>query len=109
MAEEGQGGGTMKPEIDPTTDFVFKRLFGDEKDNELGIDMLNAVIDPPELGNRVRELALLTPMSERKFSSDKQSVYDLRMSDQAVRCFLVEMQRQGHWFFPKRALFYGAT
>jgi len=108
MREEGGRIATMKPEIDPTTDFAFKRLFGDEQDDELRRDLLNAVIDTPELGTQARELRLQSPMVEREFAEDKQSIYDLRMLDQGERCYLLEMQRRGYWYFPKRALYYGA-
>src|SRR3954447_8527819 len=90
-------GATMKPEIEATTDFVFKRLFGDEKDTELTIDVLNAVIDAPSPGKRVRSLTLRSPVDEREHSQDKLAVYDIRLSDQGARQYLLEMQRQGLW------------
>src|SRR5262249_10296197 len=60
-------------------------------------------------GKRVRELRLHSPVEEREFSQDKLTVYDLRLSDQGARQYLLEMQRLGLWFFPKRALFYGSS
>src|SRR4051794_33251461 len=96
----------MKPGIEATTDFVFKQLFADEKDSELAIDLINAVVEAPTAQKRARSLTLQNPVEEKEHSQDKQTVYDIRYADQAVRQYLLEMQRQGLWFFPRRALFY---
>ncbi len=91
----------MSPEIDPTVDFAFKRLFGTPSNAALLVDLLNAVVTGP----LVREVTLLNPFTEKEFENDKQAIFDIRAKDQAGRPFLLEMQKLVPWFFPKRILF----
>ena len=91
----------VSPEIDPTVDFAFKRLFGTPSNAALLVDLLNAVVAGPP----VREVTFLNPFTEKEFENDKQAIFDIRAKDQAGRPFLLEMQKLVPWFFPKRILF----
>ena len=63
----------MSPEIDPTVDFAFKRLFGTPSNAALLVDLLNAVVTGP----LVREVTLLNPFTEKEFKNDKQAIFGM--------------------------------
>lgn len=93
--------------IDPTVDYAFKRLFGMERNKPLLIDLLNAVLDPPE-EKRVADVEILNPFNPQETADDKLSVLDLKARDQLGRQFNVEMQVIVSRDLPKRFLFYWA-
>lgn len=93
--------------IDPTVDYAFKRLFGMERNKPLLIDLLNAVLDPPE-DKRVADVEILNPFNPQETGDDKLSVLDLKARDQLGRQFNVEMQVVASRDLPKRFLFYWA-
>jgi predicted transposase/invertase (TIGR01784 family) len=97
----------MLIEIDPKVDYAFKRVFGHEKNKDLLIHLLNAVLDPPP-GEAVAEVELLNPFSPKDAPHDKQTILDVRARDQSGRQFNVEMQMISHARFPQRMLFYWA-
>ena len=91
----------MLPEIDPTVDYAFKRLFGSPSNASLLIDLLNAI----EVEPVVREVTFLNPFTEKEFDNDKQAIFDIRANDQAGQHYSLEMQRSAPFYFPKRVLF----
>lgn len=93
--------------IDPKVDYAFKRVFGHEKNKDLLIHLLNAVLDPPP-GEAVTEVELINPFSPKDAPDDKQTILDIRAKDQGGRQFNVEMQMMGHACFPQRMLYYWA-
>jgi predicted transposase/invertase (TIGR01784 family) len=97
----------MKPGIDPTVDYAFKRLFGVDANRNLLIDTLNAVLQWRE-GRRLREVELLNPFNDKEFAGDKLSVVDIKARDQAGRQHHVEMQLAVPWAFDKRIVYYWA-
>jgi predicted transposase/invertase (TIGR01784 family) len=98
----------MSPEIDPTVDYAFKRLFGTASNAALLIDLLNAVAALSS-GRSVREVTIQNPFTEMEFENDKQAIVDIRAKDQTGRQFLLEMQKLVPWYFPNRILFNWAT
>jgi predicted transposase/invertase (TIGR01784 family) len=93
--------------IDPTIDFVFKRVCGDEDNALLLVDLLNAVVDFPP-GKVVRGVLMLNPFVLRDFVEGKVSVFDVRARDDPGRQFLVEMQRFVRPAFANRLAYYWA-
>ncbi len=93
--------------IDPKVDYVFKRLFGDEDNALLLVDLLNAVLRFPA-GRMVSGVTLLNPFMARDFAEGKVSVLDIRARDDPGRQFLLEMQRIVRPDFPRRVVYYWA-
>ena len=52
--------------IDPTVDYVFKRLFGDPQNSDLLIHLLNAVL---ELPTPIEFVEILNPFLEKETGS----------------------------------------
>ena len=108
--QRGKRTGTMSgmgTGIDPTVDYVFKRLHGDEDNALLLVDLLNAVIDFA-LGRLVRGVHILNPFVARDYAEGKVPVLDVRARDDPGRQFLLEMQRFVSVGFAKRLLYYWA-
>ncbi|MCB9797100.1 MAG: Rpn family recombination-promoting nuclease/putative transposase [Alphaproteobacteria bacterium] len=83
----------MNPYVDPLIDFVFKRLFGQERNKDLLQHFLNAVLrpQPPIVG-----LTLLPTQLQREHPADKLSVIDVLAEDAEGRSFQVEVQLDRH-------------
>lgn len=97
----------MVPGIDPKVDYAFKRLFGVERNRHLLIDLIEAVIEP-SLDERIAEVELLNPFSEKEALDDRLIVLDIKARDQSGRRFNVEMQMLPHVGFRERILYYWA-
>ena len=93
--------------IDPKVDYAFKRVFGREENRNVLLHLLNALLED-SLPQKIREVELLNPFSDRDAENDKLSVLDIKARDEAGREYLIEMQLFTHASFPERLLYYGA-
>jgi hypothetical protein len=89
--------------IDPTLDFGFKRLFGQEVSKDLLLDFLNSIL-PDD--HQIASLSFRN--SERKGASafEKDIVIDLLCVSPTGEVFIVEMQRMRQKHFLNRVVFY---
>lgn len=91
--------------MDPKSDIVFKKIFGQHP--KLIMSFLNSIMPLPE--NRlIKAVEYLTPEQSPRIPSMKNTIVDVKCTDQEGRIFIVEMQLQWHSNFDKRLL-YGAT
>jgi len=101
--------------LDPKTDIVFKKLFGDSAYKNIAISFLNSILNRKESEiivdvvmndphNFPETLALISP-EELKLKS---SVVDVRCTDQANRRYIVEMQVIRQEDYLERAQYYSA-
>ena len=81
----------MKHRIDPTIDCVFKSLLGSEKNKNLLIHFLNAVIKPRSQFP-ITTIDILNPYDETEFLSDERSVVDIKARDEAGCTYQIELQ-----------------
>lgn len=93
--------------IIPTVDFVFKRLFATEANRELLIHFLNGVTQFPE-GHRIVSVEFIDPTAKRSSESDKLTIVDILVRDQAGRSIIIEMQMIVGPAFRERILYYWA-
>lgn len=89
--------------LDLRNDFVFKAFFTDDRNNELLLQFLKAI-----LGDPIISVKLTDPTIEIAHSKDKSSVMDLRVITNHGEQINVEMQYHGHKAFPERMLMYWA-
>lgn len=89
---------------DPKTDFVFKRLFGEEAHKELLIALLNALLELPE-GHRITRIFFLSQENRPAVPELKLSIIDVRCHDEAGSVFVVEMQVLNVEAFEKRVVY----
>ena len=75
--------------IDPKVDYAFKRVFGDPRNADILMHLLNSVLKLPD---PIVALEILNPFNEKDFADDKLTVLDVKARDQAGRLLNVEMQ-----------------
>ncbi|NJL34864.1 MAG: PD-(D/E)XK nuclease family transposase [Chloroflexaceae bacterium] len=89
--------------IHPTTDFGFKRLFGQEDSKEILRGFLNAILTLPR---PIVELSYI-PSEQLPGSADERSgIYDVYCMDSEGQRCIVEMQRARQAFLKERSLYY---
>ena len=93
--------------LDPKNDFVFKQIFGTEKNKDILISFLNDILS---LGGK----DIVTSVTFQKTQQDpdiplyRKSIVDVLCKSQDGVQFVVEMQIGEHQGFEKRAQFYAA-
>ena len=95
----------MKKYLDPKVDFLFKKIFGENK--ELVISFLNSLL-PLEEGQEILEIEYLSPEKVPATALGKNSIVDVRCTDNSGRTFIVEMQSEWTNIFRKRLLVNGS-
>jgi len=89
--------------MDPTTDFGFKKLFGDEANKDLTMSFLNDLLelDPPLVDLSFANLEQLPEAPEQRIG-----IYDLLCHDAKGNSYLVEMQKSRIAYVKDRMVYY---
>ena len=88
--------------IDPSTDWGFKRIFGEK---ELLMSFLNSLLE----GERViTDLSYLNTERLLRHEDDRKVIYDLYCETSTGEHIIVEMQKRRQEHFKDRALYYSA-
>lgn len=91
--------------LDPKNDFIFKKLFSSGGNEDLLIDLLNSILNPPEK-QRICQVDIVNPIKERDFADDKLAVMDIVAKANDGRLFTIEIQVANEPEMQKRALYY---
>ena len=93
--------------LDPKNDFLFRRLFGEERHKDLLIYFINSIL---HLKGRhaVQEATYLKTIQNPEIASKKQSIVDVLCKDQNGTQFIIEMQVAKTPGFEKRAQYYAS-
>jgi len=94
----------MKPQINPLIDCVFKAILGSEKNKNLLIHFLNAVLELKK-GERISDVTILNPYNERQFTGDKLSIVDVKAKDEKANVYQIEVQLAAHADLKPRILY----
>src|SRR3712207_2170329 len=89
--------------LDPFTDFGFRKLFADERNAVLLIDLLNALLRPQ------RQIVALEYSAAGAFDTAEQetkSIFDVHAKNEQGNVFIVQVQRLRERFFKDRSIFY---
>ncbi len=93
--------------LNPRNDFLFKRIFGSEENQDLLVHFLNAVFE--DAGEPlVTTVELLNPFLDKDAISDKQSVLDIKARTESGTIIDVEIQLADHRDMAPRTLYYWA-
>jgi predicted transposase/invertase (TIGR01784 family) len=92
----------MSKYLDPKADLTFKKVFGEYEN--LTISFLNALL-PLEKGKEIKTIKYLPPELVPENPLRKNSIVDVRCTDQDGRQFIVEMQMIWSDEFKQRVLF----
>lgn len=93
--------------LDPKNDFLFKRLFGTEKNKDILIYFINSILHL-EGEDSVQDVTYLKTIQDPEVAYKKQSVVDVLCRDQKGTQFIIEMQVAKTPGFEERAQFYAA-
>lgn len=87
-------------------DFIFKKIFGDDKNKDILINFLNAVLEL-EGNDRLQDLELIDSFSlERESMADKHGILDIRAITEKKEQINIEIQLINQYNMEKRTLFY---
>lgn len=89
--------------LKPKNDFVFKKIFGDVKNKELLISLLNSI-----LMEKVNDVTILNSELLKEHVEDKKGILDVRAVTDAGYNIDIEIQVLRTASMPKRSLFYWA-
>ena len=93
--------------INPTSDIFIKYLLGSEKNKDLLISFVNAVITDSEFSPIV-SVEIKDPFNIKGFPIDKESIVDIKATDETGKCYDIEVQSTGNENFKNRSLYYWA-
>jgi predicted transposase/invertase (TIGR01784 family) len=93
--------------LNPQVDFVFKRIFGAEGNQDILLSFLNAVFEDAEQP-RVASVEILNPFLEKDAMTDKMSVVDVKARTENGTLINIEIQLSDHHDMAKRTLYYWA-
>ncbi len=94
----------MKHPIDPKVDCVFKAILGAERNKNLLIDFLNAMLHA-DTQSSITKVELLNPYNEREFYTDKLSIVDVKAIDEQGQIYQIEIQLAVYPSLPARILY----
>ncbi len=89
--------------MDPTTDFGFKKLFGNEDHLDITASFLNALL---ELKSPLLDLSFANPEQLPEAVEQRSGVFDLFCRDAGGNRYLVEMQKSRLAFIKDRMVYY---
>ena len=93
--------------LSPLVDFLFKRIFGDEKNTDLLINFLNGVFE--DTGEPlVESVEILNPFLDKDAMTDKMSVLDIRARTETHTLVNIEVQIRNLGDMRERSLYYWA-
>jgi predicted transposase/invertase (TIGR01784 family) len=90
---------------DPTNDIAFKKIFGDQNKQQILISFLNAVLGFTD-NKVIKKLAIVNSAQVPRIAALKETILDIRATNQDNEVFIVEMQKKDLGDFAKRSLYY---
>ncbi len=93
--------------LNPTVDFVFKRIFGDEKNADVLVNFLNSVFESAR-EPLIESVEILNPFIDKEALTDKMSVLDIRARTETRTLINIEIQLWNRRNIEKRTLYYWA-
>jgi predicted transposase/invertase (TIGR01784 family) len=89
--------------FDPTTDFGFKKLFGEEANKDLLLDFLNSMLPK---SHQIVSLEFQKTEQLPDHQDDRKAIFDIVCQDVNGETFVVEMQKARLQFMIDRSLYY---
>ncbi|MHC1748013.1 MAG: Rpn family recombination-promoting nuclease/putative transposase [Cellulosilyticaceae bacterium] len=90
--------------MSPKVDFVFKLIFGDEKNKDILIDFLSAILRLPK--DKFEGIELINTELLKEFKEDKKGILDVRIKTVEGKQIDIEIQVVPTAFMPERTIFY---
>lgn len=93
----------MSRYLDPTTDFGFKKIFGEEANKDI---LASFITDVLELATPVVDLRFLDKNQLPESIERRAAVYDIHCTDRDGNHFIVEMQKSPIAYIKDRMVYY---
>ncbi len=93
--------------LNPKNDLAFKQIFGEKKNKDILIAMLNVVLKN-QLHKPIKQVEFLKTSQDPRVAVEKQSIVDVLCEDQDGCKYIIEMQVGVKKNFEKRAQYYAA-
>ena len=93
----------MKGLLDPKMDFVFKNIFGSEKNSKILISFLNATLKPKDL---ITSVEIKNTDLNKGYIEDKFSRLDVKATTSNEEIINIEIQLKNEYHMIKRSLYY---
>ena len=93
----------MKGLLDPKMDFVFKNIFGSEKNPKILISFLNATLKPKDL---ITKVEIKNTDINKEYIEDKFSRLDVKATTSNDEIINIEIQLKNEYNMIKRSLYY---
>lgn len=92
-------------DFDLTNDFVFRHIFGDERNADILLAFINAVLKSKNI-EPVRSVYPMNPHIDTKEIAQKEGILDVRAVDNNGNQYDIEIQVRPHTGYIKRTLYY---
>ncbi|MDR0876416.1 MAG: Rpn family recombination-promoting nuclease/putative transposase [Treponema sp.] len=90
--------------LSPIFDFVFKYIWGDQRNSELTAALVRAILRVPE--SEIDQLTITDPFLKRFWRKDKQGIVDVKMTDKTGRIINIEIQARRDKHMRNRIVYY---
>jgi predicted transposase/invertase (TIGR01784 family) len=97
----------MKKLLSPKVDFVFKSIFGQERNKPILLSLINAVLDRDE-SEQIAEIEILNTEITKDSRFEKGPILDLKVKDKLGRLYDIEIQCKNERAFVERIIYYWA-
>jgi predicted transposase/invertase (TIGR01784 family) len=97
---------TKKAMLSPKNDFIFKLIFGDQRNADVLASFLQAVLDLPE--SEYEEIVIVDPHLKRESAEDKLGVLDVKIRTHSGKVVEVEIQIQETPQMRERIVYYAS-
>jgi predicted transposase/invertase (TIGR01784 family) len=92
--------------LPPSSDIVFKMLFGDARNSDILIAFLKAILPLPE--DEFQEVTLMNPFLANEYPDEKVSILDVKAKTASGRRIDIEIQVRNHSALKERIVLYAA-
>ena len=90
--------------LDPTWDYIFKRLFGNKNKINILRNFLNSIID---LGtDEFDSVTLVNPQYDKTYKEEKMTIFDIKAVTKSGITYDIELQRTKVDMMAERTIFY---
>jgi len=96
----------QKKILPPKSDVVFKMLFGDERNKDILIDFLKAVLNLSE--DEYEHITIIDPHLKRERVKDKMGIVDVKLTSKSGKIIHIEIQVLEQEEIPERVTYYNA-
>ena len=106
MAKKKETATSIRKILPPKSDVVFKMLFGDERNKDILIDFLKAILNLPE--EEYERITITDPHLKREQAKDKLGIVDVKLTSKSGKIIHIEIQVLEQDEIPERVTYYNA-